>query len=148
MLDYEEAKRFYATKLAEDVEGHGRMESAFFHTIRYAYEKGLAEAPAKVDDVYEERNRCVALLAGMALALGYPAGLAKTAIPGWGAAWHNCVYIDLPTGQVSWHYHDREAHLFSHLPRYSGLWDGHDTSEKYRRVALASGRLPCLTMPT
>lgn len=141
MLDYEYAKRFYATKLAEDVAGHGRMESALYHTVRYAYERGLAETPARCDDVYEERNRCVALIAGMAIAMGYCAGIAKTAIPDWDPAWHNCVYIDLPTGQVSWHYHDREAHLFNHLPPYGGQWDGHDTSEKYRRAALASMRL-------
>ncbi|MEN3308914.1 MAG: hypothetical protein V7603_5116 [Micromonosporaceae bacterium] len=34
------------------------------------------------------------------------------------------VYLDLPTGQVSWH-----------LPAYSRTWDGHTTVEKYQRVA-------------
>ena len=31
-------------------------------------------------------------------------------------------YIELPTGQVSWH-----------LPQHKTAWDGHDTKEKYRR---------------
>lgn len=86
------------------------------------------------DDVYLERNQCVALIARMAIALGYWAGTAKTAIEGWSEDWHGCVYIDLPTGQVSWHYHDSQAHLFGWLPPYCAEWDGHDTPEKYRRV--------------
>jgi hypothetical protein len=59
----------------------------------------------------------------------------KTAIPGWDEAWHGCIYIDLPTGQASWHFHDSEAHLFAHLPPYDGEWDGHTTEEKYERMA-------------
>lgn len=82
-----------------------------------------------IDAAYEERNRLVSLLAAV-----YPSGLAKTPIPGWAPEWHNCVYIDTPAGQMSWHYHDREAHLFSGLPEYQGTWDGHDTAEKYRRL--------------
>jgi hypothetical protein len=31
-------------------------------------------------------------------------------------------YIELPTGQVSWH-----------MPQHETPWDGHDTAEKYRR---------------
>lgn len=81
------------------------------------------------DDAYEERNRVVALLARM-----FPSGTKRTDIPGWDAEWHGCVYIDLPTGQVSWHYHDSQAHLFADLPPYKGEWDGHDTPEKYRRI--------------
>lgn len=34
------------------------------------------------------------------------------------------VYIDLPTGQVSWH-----------VAAYEGAWDGHTTTEKYARCA-------------
>lgn len=38
---------------------------------------------------------------------------------------HRCrivAYIDLPSGQVSWH-----------LPEYAGTWDRHTTDEKYLR---------------
>ena len=45
------------------------------------------------------------------------------------------MFIDLPTGQASWHYHDREAHLFAGLPPYTKPWDGHTTPEKYERLA-------------
>lgn len=86
------------------------------------------------DAAYAERNRCVAGLASLALRLGYKAGTALTAIEGWEPEWHNCVYIDLPTGQVSWHFHDRERDVFAFLPAYDGAWDGHDTPEKYRRL--------------
>ena len=92
---------------------------------------------AQVDTAYTERNACVALLASMELANGWRVGLARTDIPGWEPCWHNCVYIELPfldAGQVSWHYHDRDANLFAHLPPYEGEWDGHTTLEKYLRV--------------
>ena len=32
-------------------------------------------------------------------------------------------YIDLPTGQVSWH-----------MPQYGRAWDGHTTDQKYERI--------------
>jgi hypothetical protein len=88
------------------------------------------------DTAYNERNRLVALLASI-----FPSGIKRTEIEGWDPEWHGCVYIDLPNGQASWHYHDREAHLFSHLPPYAGEWDGHTTEEKYERIAkLTKGR--------
>jgi hypothetical protein len=86
------------------------------------------------DEVYRERNQVVA-----ALAKCFPSGTARTAIEGWDEAWHGCVYIDLPTGQVSWHFHDDDAHLFDTLPPYAGAWDGHDTAEKYRRLNALRG---------
>lgn len=82
------------------------------------------------DRAYYERNQIVALLARL-----YPSGIKRTEIEGWDPCWHGCVYIELPTGQASWHYHDSEAHLFADLPPYSGSWDGHTTEEKYQRVA-------------
>jgi hypothetical protein len=48
------------------------------------------ELRALKDAAYEERNRVVALVARMALALGYSAGVARTAIEGWEPEWHNC----------------------------------------------------------
>ncbi len=92
------------------------------------------ELRAEKDGAYLERNRCVALIARMAIALGYDAGLAKTDIPGWDPAWHGCAYVDLPTGQASWHYHVSSEHLFADLPAYTKPWDNHTTVHKYRRV--------------
>ena len=86
------------------------------------------------DAVYLERNQVVAGLAALAMMLGWRAGVAQTAIDGWDPEWHGCVYIELPTGQVSWHFHVDHAYLFARLPDYPDTWDGHDTPEKYRRV--------------
>lgn len=83
-----------------------------------------------IDDVYLERNGVVS-----ALSKCFPSGVAKTPIEGWDPEWHGCVYIDLPTGQASWHFHESQAHLFAHLPAYPGEWDGHSTEEKYERLA-------------
>lgn len=97
----------------------------------------IEELRVAKDGAYLERNRCVALIARMAIAQGLRAGIARTAIEGWSEDWHGCVYIDLPTGQCSWHFHDSHAHLFEDLPPYLGSWDGHTTPEKYERVAKA-----------
>jgi len=96
----------------------------------------INELEAQKNGAYEERNRVVA-----ALARHYPSGVAKTAIEGWNPEWHNCVYIDTPEGQLSWHFHDSQAHLFQQLPPYDKPWDGHTTPEKYERLeALAQER--------
>ncbi len=92
--------------------------------------EGLAAMEARKDAAYLERNQVVS-----ALAKCFPSGVARTAIEGWSEDWHGCVYIDLPTGQASWHFHDSHAYLFEGLPVYAGQWDGHDTPEKYRRLA-------------
>lgn len=97
----------------------------------------LREMEARKDAAYEERNRCVALIARMAVAIGLPVAVTKTAIEGWSEDWHGCIYISLPTGQASWHFHDSHAHLFAGLPATDATWDGHDTPEKYRRVETA-----------
>lgn len=85
---------------------------------------------AEKDAAYLERNRVVA-----ALAKCFPSGVARTEIEGWEPEWHGCVFIDLPTGQASWHFHDSQAFLFADLPPYTKPWDGHSTEEKYRRLA-------------
>lgn len=104
------------------------------YVLQSDHEAALKAAVAAKDGAYTERNQCVALIARMALSAAMKAGIAKTAIEGWSEDWHSCVYIDLPTGQVSWHYHDSHAWMFAGLPAYQGKWDGHDTPEKYRRV--------------
>jgi len=95
-----------------------------------AMREALEEMGRRKDAAYEERNKVVAALAHL-----FPSGIARTAIEGWSDDWHGCVYIDLPTGQVSWHFHDSQARLFAGLPQYTKPWDGHDTPEKYRRLA-------------
>lgn len=86
---------------------------------------------------YNERNMVVVGLAKLALHLNYKAGIGKhepAGAPDWDPEWLNVVYVDLPSGQVSWHVHDDEMYLFDFLPPYEGKWDGHSTSLKYNRV--------------
>jgi hypothetical protein len=90
----------------------------------------LRRLMAEKDNAYAERNRVVAVLARL-----FPSGIKRTAIEGWDPEWNGCVFIDLPTGQASWHYHDSQADLFASLPPYEGKWDGHTTDQKYSDLA-------------
>ena len=91
------------------------------------------------NSAYEERNKCIALIARMAIGMGLSAGRAlhEDGDEVWASDWKNVIFIDLPSGQVSWHIHDSEVHLFKFLPVYGRTWDGHCTREKYRRVLSA-----------
>lgn len=78
----------------------------------------LAEIAAH-DTQYAERYVLVFRAIPLALAAGYRAGVRiDDAEPGWPVA-----YIELPTGQVSWH-----------MPEHEHPFDGHSTDEKYQRV--------------
>ena len=83
------------------------------------------------DEAYRQRNYLVAALARL-----FPSGIRATNLSGWDPEWHGCVYIDLPAGQISYHYHDREAHLFEDLPPYEKPWDGHDKETVHDRLLL------------
>lgn len=93
------------------------------------------------DGAYTERNKCVTLLAKMAMALGLKAGKAihDQNDKDWEDDWRNIIYIDLPNGQTSWHFHDSHAHLLKGLPVYDGVWDGHSTENKYLTVLHPGG---------
>ena len=97
----------------------------------------LTFVEAERDGAYGERNRVVAWAARMALALGFDVTVTKTAIHGWDTAWHNCIYVQTPEGQVSWHFHDQEVDVFADFPRGAVAWDGHSTLQKYDRVRAA-----------
>lgn len=87
-----------------------------------------AEAVKVKDNAYWERDQLVAALSKLYPAwLGYHDGE-------WEDYWRTIVYINLPTGQVSWHIHDSEKGFFAHLDPGLEEWDGHDTKEKYRRL--------------
>jgi len=81
---------------------------------------------------YDERSRLVAALARL-----FPSGVQRTEIGDVDGEWHGCVYIDLPTGQASWHFQGDQARYFDDLPHYEASWDGHTTEEKYERLAAA-----------
>jgi hypothetical protein len=80
-----------------------------------------------IDDVYRERQHLVSNLSAK-----HPSGLVSS-VDEDGVTWP-IVYIELPTGQVSWHISDVDLDLFSHVPYRDIKWDGHNTSEKYRRL--------------
>ncbi len=87
---------------------------------------------AQIDAIYRERNQLVAALTKLFPAVRYFDGV-------WSA-----VYLELPTGQVSWHYAERDADLFRHLPMVTkSPWDGHDTPTKYARL----NALPACEVP-
>ena len=84
----------------------------------------------KKDAAYDERMHLIAALARM-----FPSGIRDTVTPGWTPSWKGCVYIDLPTGQISYHYHTRHAALFGELPAYDQPWDGHSKDDVHNRLA-------------
>lgn len=74
---------------------------------------------APTDDDYAERNIHVWRAFSLAMSLGYPCGVRiDPQEPAWPV-----VYIDLPTGQVSWH-----------VPQHESGWDGHDFWAKQQRL--------------
>lgn len=73
---------------------------------------------AELDGDYHVRNAEVWRAVGLAVAQGYDVGVrVDLDEPAWPV-----VYIQLPTGQVSWHMPEHEP------------WDGHGVDEKWRRV--------------
>jgi len=92
----------------------------------------VADVAAQKDGAYDERNRLVAALAAV-----FPSALSRHPDDdrSWEDDWRWIVFIDLPTGQASWHLHDSHLSLFDHVQRAPRVWDGHTTPEKYERVA-------------
>ena len=95
---------------------------------RLVSEEQVRELEEKVRKL-EEENRKLYTQRSMlvaALAVCFPSGKRDTTIEGWDPEWHGCCYIDLPYGQVSFHYPTWDAHLFEKIPPYTKPWDGHD----------------------
>lgn len=99
------------------------------------------------DAAYTERNRLVAALARLLKNDGWEVWLAEhdPSDAGWDPEWRTIVFIEGPTGQLSWHLHNSDVPLFGGLPRGPNRWDGHSTPEKYERVEML-GR-PVLPYP-
>lgn len=92
----------------------------------------IADLEAQKDGAYRERDLLVAHLSSL-----FPSSLERhpESDTEWEDDWRWIVFIDLPTGSVSWHIHDSELHEFDHLPQLDGReWDGHTTEEKYERL--------------
>lgn len=88
------------------------------------------------DNAYRERNYVVAALARV-----FPSGIRPTKIEGWDPEWENCVYIDLPTGQISYHYHLDDSDLFIRLPDYLHPFDHHDKKTVHQRLFRLNSRI-------
>ena len=83
------------------------------------------EYESKPDEAYLDRNLCVQLMARMAQKLGYNVGVKEN------GDWP-ILYINLPTGQVSWHI--PKADIAGISPEYHKEWDGHDVEIKRMRL--------------
>lgn len=74
----------------------------------------------RVQELYARRNQSILVALGSAAMLGWECGVGiDPQEPDWPV-----VYIQLPTGQVSWH-----------ITSYDKPYDGHSTEEKYQRIA-------------
>jgi len=90
----------------------------------------LQDALRQKDFAYNERNRLVALLSKI-----FPSSLGKDAGGSLQKEWESVVYVTIPSGQCSWHIHESDLSMFSHLKYDDKVrWDGHTTEEKYRRI--------------
>lgn len=84
------------------------------------------------DGAYAERNKLVSLLSKM-----LPASIEQHVMKegeDWDDDWRAVVFVNLPTGQATWHIHCTEEWMFQHLDSVGNKWDGHTTEEKYKRV--------------
>lgn len=83
------------------------------------------------EEVYRERDLLVFALTNV-----FPSwrSLHEESDKSWERDWMNIVFIQLPTGQASWHIHDSELSLFVHLELKENCWDGHNNERKYERI--------------
>ncbi|MGD0002873.1 MAG: hypothetical protein ABSE06_01445 [Anaerolineaceae bacterium] len=82
----------------------------------------LAEVLMKIadnDQNYDVRNSLIVHAMSLALQCGFEVGVS---VDLYTADWP-VIYIELPTGQVSWH-----------VPSHSKPWDGHTGDEKVCRI--------------
>ena len=95
----------------------------------------LSMQTAAKNNAYSERNKLVAALTKI---FEFDSSIEDhEMVEGqeWDDEWRKVVYINLPSGQVSWHIHASEEPMFAHLQSKGTKWDGHTTEEKYERVA-------------
>jgi len=90
---------------------------------------------SEAEKLYTERAQCVIALARAASALGCRVGFREDPDLGSATAQWPVLFIDLPTGQVSWHLTVEDRRSAVDIGAYLGEWDRHDTPEKYRRLA-------------
>jgi hypothetical protein len=84
--------------------------------------------------LYEERSACVIAIARGARAMGCKIGFREDPAIAEPHLWP-VLFIDLPSGQISWHLSREDRRMAPDIGTYHGVWDGHDTELKYRRLA-------------
>ena len=90
-------------------------------------------AESQLNAVYRERAELIAVLSAL-----YESVIVKGADPE--AVDWPVIYINAPTGQLSWHLNPSDLELFSHVDVVTApdgpKWDGHDNAEKSQRLQL------------
>lgn len=83
---------------------------------------------------YSERNKMLSVLANLVINHGLVACIGKDKME-LAEEWENVIFLQLPTGQVSFHIHKDELNLFVNIPPcYNTKWDGHSTDQKWERL--------------
>ncbi len=101
----------------------------------------MAAFESAPDEAYLDRNLAVQALARMAIKLGYKVTITLDAKD----KEYGIIYIQLPTGQVSWHIplDELDASLTDQKSLFESIigdffntnvWDGHDVGEKRIRL--------------
>lgn len=87
-------------------------------------------AHAAKNVAYFERNLIAQLAAALAMELDYPVWIGiDESEPEWPV-----LFIELPTGQVSWHLPKSELHQGVFVEFGKRRWDGHTTDTKHERI--------------
>lgn len=117
-------------------QGAGELLTA--DTITGAREE-LVALRAQKDAAYVERDRLVCALSKL-----FPSWIGRhdNRDTTWDDEWRWIVFVQLPTGQASWHVHDSEIGWFAHCATKGDAWDGHTTPEKYERLAALRAKEP------
>ena len=113
-----------AEEAEEVVTGVVEDRDAYANTL-FAAERTVREQREAKDHAYWERNQLVRVLSVM-----YPSYIALSYDPDW-----PIVYVELTTGQASWHIPATEIPTFNHLEWEPAGWDSHTDAEKYARLA-------------
>jgi hypothetical protein len=105
------------------------------HCVVSDLTKQCNDLEAQKNGAYSERNKLVAALTKIYEFESSIEDHVMAEGQEWDDEWRKVVYINLPSGQASWHIHVSEEPMFAHLQSKGTKWDGHTTEEKYERVA-------------
>lgn len=91
-----------------------------------------------VNGLVRERDELATMAARMGLFLGWPAGVVEGG---------KILALGLPTGTVSWSFHEAERRLLRQLPPFPHEYEPESAEERHRRgtllPVLIDGRLRC-----